>query len=255
MVMCEDGATAYGPGKDQVIPSPSTPGEIRPAAVLCPICGVNGIECCLWSHFSNTYLLSPKHRIIVQAMCEQHAFSEEKSLSVTQIKHAAQDPGTFDGPDVTKELKKLRKYAQEWPWPWFKVLRRNKNQYFYWIEVPPLPAEVEAAKTAEPVAAEERTTTGAVPQPRDAVFLSIMVHYYFMKGQYWEYHLCGTIQPYSEKIPPSVGKALDFAVQVALLKKWQRGLSYRITQKGRAYVKGLLQVPMPVQTWVIPERS
>lgn len=93
----------------------------------------------------------------------------------------------------------------------------------------------------------------------NAVFLSIMAHYYFLgDDNYWDIHLCGTIQHESDKMPESVSDALDFAYKRGLLAKI-RGAEresqiggYRITEKREAYVKGLLAVPFPEQRWVIP---
>lgn len=90
----------------------------------------------------------------------------------------------------------------------------------------------------------------------NAVFLSVMVHYYFMNGEYWERHMCGTIQHESDKMSQSVSDALDFACKQGLLYT-PTGIHnaksyYDITNKGRAYVEGLLTVPFPVQEWVIP---
>lgn len=199
---------------------------------------------------------------VVSTIYGQRAFSEGQCLSAAEIFHVIFDGECTTQFEVERSLQCLQRDAEEGGThiPWFRFFQRDR-QWYYWIDrsLADIP-EIITTETEERSAATE-------PQPdkdeihkdiqdrsdfKNTVLISIMVHYYISGGNYWDYHLCGTVQSDTDEIPKTVNAVLDFAYKQGLLGPAGDECRYKITERGRAYVKGVLAVPLPVQTWVIP---
>lgn len=77
--------------------------------------------------------------------------------------------------------------------------------------------------------------------------LEILLHYYASLGDYRE----------GDFSAPAVRKAIDdFKGPLGLLRpakeNTSRGSCYVITERGRTFLNHVLELPLPVQTWVMP---
>lgn len=77
--------------------------------------------------------------------------------------------------------------------------------------------------------------------------IQIMLHYYCMTNDYNHDGICG-----SPAHAPAVRDMIRDLMHSEMLTVGQRDTKYAITDRGRAYVDFLCEVPFPIVKWVLP---
>lgn len=79
--------------------------------------------------------------------------------------------------------------------------------------------------------------------------ITVLLHYYSQTDDYYG----GDVEP------PSVRNAIEFLRKEAMLTENMSdtglGPQDKITDRGRCFVEAMKALPLPVQTWVMPERN